>query len=102
MENWSPIQVLDAINSGKRLRLIDVREPYEFTEGHIPEAELIPLGQLPEALARLPKEETIIVVCRSGARSLRAAQFLSGHGYQHVVNMHGGMLSWKGKVKHGR
>lgn len=100
MEIWSAQQVLDAVNSGKKLRLVDVREPYEFAEGHIPGAELIPLGQVPTALNKLGKEEAIVVVCRSGARSLRAAQFLASHGYSNVINMQGGMLSWKGKVAH--
>ncbi len=100
MEMWSSQQVLDAINSGKKIKLIDVREPYEFTEGHIPGAELIPLGQVPNALNKLHKDDTIVVVCRSGARSLRAAQFLASHGYANVINMQGGMLSWKGKVEY--
>ncbi len=100
MEIWSAQQVMDAVNSGKKLRLVDVREPYEFAEGHIPGAELIPLGQVPTALNKIGKEETIVVVCRSGARSMRAAQFLASHGYANVINMQGGMLSWKGKVAH--
>ena len=99
MEIWSPKQVIDAINSGQSMRLIDVREPYEYADGHIPGAELLPLGQVPGALAKLRKEDTYVFVCRSGARSLRAAQFVASHGYPNVINMHGGMLSWQGNVE---
>ena len=100
MDIWSTQRVLDAVNSGKKIRIIDVREPYEFSEGHIPGAELIPLGQISGAITKLSKDDSIVVVCRSGARSLRASQFLSSQGFKNVINMQGGMLSWRGTVAH--
>src|SRR5213595_118056 len=55
---------------------IDVREPDEYTEAHIPGARLIPLGQLGQRLQELPEDRPLYVVCASGGRSLRAATAL--------------------------
>lgn len=99
MEHWSSHKVMEELDTDKKLRIIDVRERHEFVSGHIPGAELIPLGQIPTKLGQLQKDEKIVLVCRSGARSLRAAQFLEAHGFKKVVNMQGGMLSWFGQIE---
>ena len=77
-------------------RVIDVREPSEFTGelGHIEGAELVPLATLPEAARAWPRDTELVVVCRSGARSSRAAQVLKELGFERVVNMSGGMTAW--------
>lgn len=76
--------------------IIDVRRPDEFTGelGHIPGAQLIVLDTLPGRLHELPKEETIVFVCRSGGRSGRATAFAKAQGFEKVYNMKGGMLLW--------
>ncbi len=91
----APEKAKALLNSGKSMRLIDVREPQEFAQGHIKGAELIPLGELRErAPGELPdKEALILLCCRSGRRSAQAAQILSGMGYAHVFDL-GGVLSW--------
>jgi rhodanese-related sulfurtransferase len=78
------------------VRLIDVRQPEEFTGelGHIPGATLIPLATLPENLNQLSKDETVVFICRSGGRSARAAAFAQANGYDHVYNLKGGMIRW--------
>ncbi len=73
--------------------LLDVRQPEEFRSGHIPGAKLSPLGELHTRLKELPKNQEIIVVCRSGNRSLSATRQLAGAGYN-VVNLRGGMTAW--------
>lgn len=77
-------------------RVIDVREPSEFTGelGHIPGAELVPLATLPDAARDWPRDGELIIVCRSGGRSTNAAQQLTALGFEHVINMAGGMLAW--------
>lgn len=80
--------------------LLDVREPDETAEGIIEGAHLIPLGQLPDQLERLPKDEVIYIICRSGNRSRRACAFLSDRGLQ-CVNMTGGMKSYTGPTVRG-
>ena len=74
--------------------LLDVREPSEWRAGHAPGATLIPLGQLSQRLAELPREREIIAVCRSGNRSGVAAGILRGAGFTQVHNMTGGMNAW--------
>lgn len=77
-------------------RVVDVREPSEFTGplGHIPGAELAPLAQLPARAAAWPKEQPVILVCRSGTRSARGAAALSQSGFVHVFNLRGGMQAY--------
>jgi len=78
------------------VRLIDVRRPDEWVGefGHIPEAELVTLDTLPMRIQELPKNETIVFVCRSGARSAQAAAFAIENGITDVYNMKGGMIAW--------
>jgi rhodanese-related sulfurtransferase len=56
--------------------LIDVREPSEYDAGHIPGITLIPMGEIPNRLADIPKDKTVIVSCQSGRRSSQIASFL--------------------------
>ncbi len=76
--------------------VLDVREPYEYEAGHVEGALLMPLARTVElALAAgLPKDEPVYVFCRSGNRSLQAAQALVAAGYQDVRNVDGGIIAW--------
>ena len=80
---------------GPRVRRIDVREPEEYTGplGHLPGAELVPLGTLETACASWPREQPLLLICRSGARSAKAARALAQHGFRHLYNLAGGMLA---------
>jgi len=82
--------------AGEKPRLLDVREPPEFVSelGHVAGSELVPLGNLPASLARFEGEaREIVVICRSGMRAGKAADFLAQNGYRTRV-MTGGMLAW--------
>lgn len=76
--------------------LIDVRQPEEFTGelGHIPNTQLIVLDVLNESLDQLPKNKTIVFICRSGGRSARASAIAQQNGFTSVYNLKGGMLLW--------
>lgn len=74
--------------------LIDVREDFEYADGHIPGATLIPLGQIPNRLDEIPTDKTVVAVCRSGNRSGQATSFLREQGFDNVHNMQGGMNAW--------
>jgi rhodanese-related sulfurtransferase len=76
----------------RNVRVLDVREPWEYTAGHIPGAFCIPQAEIGVQLPALPRG-ALLVVCRCGTRSLRTAGFLKGLGY-HVTNLDGGTLRW--------
>ncbi|MCI0767313.1 rhodanese-like domain-containing protein [Bacillus sp. TL12] len=80
------------------LNIIDVREVEEVEEGKIPGALHMPLGLLEFRMHKLDKSKEYIMVCRSGGRSSRAAQFLESNGFK-VINMTGGMLDWEGETE---
>ena len=76
--------------------VVDVREPDEFTGGHIPEAVNMPLGEMSDYAAFLPEdhEAPILVVCQTGNRSLSGALFLTSLGYRDVRSINGGTHGW--------
>jgi rhodanese-related sulfurtransferase len=74
--------------------LLDVREPREWNAGHARGATLIPLGQLSQRLAELPRDREIIAIGRSGNRSGAATGLLRRAGFTQVRNMAGGMNAW--------
>lgn len=75
--------------------IIDVREPREFHQGHIPGAELVPLLQImTDKKINWPLDRQIILVCRSGRRSQKAAQVLYQNGHRHIKILHGGIVAW--------
>lgn len=74
--------------------VLDVREPDEWNEAHIPGATLIPLGELEGRLGELPKGEQIVVYCRSGNRSQTGAQILRKNGFGQTSSMAGGIKDW--------
>jgi rhodanese-related sulfurtransferase len=77
--------------------IVDVREPSEWSEGIIPGAVLLSLGALSGRLRELDPSREIITVCRSGHRSLSAAQLLQRAGFSRVESLSGGMIGWKQK-----
>ncbi|MEJ9219835.1 rhodanese-like domain-containing protein [Paenibacillus glucanolyticus] len=98
MREISPKEVEKKLEEGTILHIIDVRETEEVAEGKIPGAVNIPLGLVEFRKQDLDQSKEYIVVCRSGGRSGRAAEYLEGQGYQ-VINMTGGMLAWEGKTE---
>jgi rhodanese-related sulfurtransferase len=73
--------------------LLDVRELDEWTAGHAPVAQHIPMGEVTEARDDLPTERTILAICRSGARSARVTAALVSWGFD-AANVAGGMQAW--------
>ncbi|TQR34233.1 rhodanese-like domain-containing protein [Lysinibacillus sphaericus] len=95
MKEISTKEVQQALEQGQAIKLIDVRE---VESGHIPGMIHIPLDLLEFRMHELNKNESYVIVCRSGGRSGRATQFLESQGFD-VSNMVGGMLAWDGEVQ---
>jgi len=99
--NLSQDKAYEQLQNDKTIKLIDVRTKDEYKQGHIKNSVNIPLNTIPQRFASaLPnKEDTIFVVCLSGARASDATNFLKQQGYTNVHNI-GGVSSWKfGLVK---
>lgn len=102
----SPAQAAEAGNNSELALILDVREPAEYVDGHVPRAVNIPRGLLelradpasPVADAALSADQSarILVYCTKGpgARSLLAAQTLSSMGYENVEVLGGGLNAW--------
>jgi rhodanese-related sulfurtransferase len=76
------------------LTVVDVREPGEWQQAHVPGALHIPLMELPARLGELPAEGQVLVVCAVGARSARAVEYLVQQG-RDAVNLDGGLVEWQ-------
>jgi len=90
-----PQALWETLHSEAPPLVIDVREPREFRRGHIPQARLVPLPILLEDTAQVPHDCQVILVCRGGRRSSRAACVLREQSYDNVVALRGGMLAWQ-------
>ena len=73
--------------------VVDVREPDEFAEAHLPGARLVPLATVPQHVDAFTGAGPTYIVCRSGGRSMQACEFLAAQGAD-VANVAGGMLAW--------
>jgi rhodanese-related sulfurtransferase len=80
------------------LTFLDVRQPKEYEQGHIPGAKLIPLSDLTERLNEIDPKKKTVVYCAIGGRSRVAAQMLNGKGFKEVYNLSGGIKAWDGET----
>jgi len=91
----TPGEVKQRLDSGEKLRLVDVREPFEFQQARIEGSELIPMRSVPQALAALEAEDApLIVFCHHGMRSLQVVSWLREQGVEQCVSMAGGIDRW--------
>lgn len=93
----SPQQLWQQLHNGAEEQpyVVDVREPREYRQGHIPGAELVPLPRLLQSDVRLPNDRPIVLVCRGGRRSRRGAHALHQIGCMNVSTLEGGMAAWE-------
>ena len=75
--------------------VIDVREQWEYDEGHIPGVTLIPMNEVPNRLDEIPTDKDVIVTCRTGNRSGQVTDYLRQIGFDNVHNMSGGIVAWE-------
>ena len=84
----------------RRARLLDVRTPHETAGGIVPGALLVPVDQLAERLAELPRDgRPTIVYCAMGGRSAFACELLASEGFDDVFNLEGGISAWGGPLE---
>ena len=88
------VDELDELIRGGSVRLIDVREDWEYRRGRVPGAVSVPLGQLPQRIGELPQDKPYAVICESGSRSQAATDFLLNRGFERAVSVRGGTSAW--------
>jgi rhodanese-related sulfurtransferase len=90
----SPKELKARIDKGDKLVLLDVREEWEYSLAKLDGSILIPLGTIPQSLARLNRDSEIIAICHHGMRSADATNFLLQQGFPNVKNLVGGIDAW--------
>lgn len=90
-QNITPRQLKARLDAGDRPRLLDVREPWEFSLSRIEGSELMPLGELPRRSSELDPGGEIVVICHHGIRSAHVTRALDQAGFQNVLNLEGGL-----------
>jgi len=94
----SSVELKQRLDRGDRLKIVDVREPNEYQINRIAGSVLIPLGDVPQRYRELNPDDEIVVQCKVGGRSAKAADFLRSVGFKRVLNLKGGILDWIDKV----
>ncbi|MCA1666845.1 MAG: MBL fold metallo-hydrolase [Thermomicrobia bacterium] len=89
------VEIADVANRMPAMLLLDVREPEEYAHGHVPGAINLPQAELAARLDEVPHDRPVQMICQSGYRALRSAQFLAQIGYHNVVNVRGGTAAWR-------
>ena len=95
INDMSPREFVERRAAGAQMTLLDVREGWETTLAPVPADVLhIPMAEIQDRLGELDSGREIVVICRSGGRSLQVAHFLCDRGFASVSNLAGGILAW--------
>lgn len=94
----APAELAARRATGDAPLVLDVREPWELNVASIPDVLHIPMNEIPARMGDLDKDRDIVVMCRSGGRSMQVAQFLARNGFRSVANLSGGILAWSRDV----
>jgi hydroxyacylglutathione hydrolase len=94
VEDINVNQLQDMLQSDPALQVVDVRESWEFRMGHVPDALLMPLGELHTHIDELDPDQPVILICATGVRSLSAAALLGRSGFSKMYNVAGGTHAW--------
>ena len=89
----TPTEFVARRKQGESLTLLDVREEWELGVASVPDVVHIPMGEVADRLGELDRTREVVVLCRSGRRSLQVANFLQQNGFR-AVNLAGGILAW--------
>jgi len=98
MNNITTAELQARLERGEKPIIVDVREPWEYAEGHVPGSVLKPLGNIRAWAGELNKNDEILLICRTASRSAMAYQYLTAQGFRNVKNVAGGIITWRGAV----
>ncbi|WP_420237163.1 molybdopterin-synthase adenylyltransferase MoeB [Telmatobacter bradus] len=90
-------QLKKRIDAGEEVYILDVREPFEYKIANLG-GQLIPLGEVAQRLSEIDRSREVVVQCKGGVRSQKAAEVLKQNGFEHVINLAGGIIAWASEV----
>lgn len=93
-ENLSPAEFVKKRDAGEIWQLLDVREAWEIATASVPQCIHIPMSKMPQRRDELDEQTAVAVLCHSGARSARVADYLAATGFARVANICGGIDAW--------
>jgi rhodanese-related sulfurtransferase len=94
----APAALKVRLDSAQPPLVLDVREDWEREAARLPGTVDIPMMEVPQRLAELPRDREIVVMCHGGVRSLKVAHFLAQHGFSQLANLSGGIHAWACEV----
>lgn len=97
LKTFTPLQAVKVLKEDN-VRLIDVRENWEYTVARIEGSELMPMSNFNKHIKSLKQEDRLIIYCHHGVRSLNVCTFLVDNGYNNVANLEGGIDAWSHDV----
>ncbi len=98
VREMGPHELKRRLDSGESVQVLDVREPWEYAIARLPGSLNIPLAEIPQRLRELDQASELIVLCKIGGRSHRAAQYLHAQGFARVANLAGGIDAWTREI----
>lgn len=101
IKNISAQEAAALLKQKKEIVVLDVRTQGEYAEGHLPNSknmDVLQEAQFMEKIRQLDPKKTYLIYCRTGRRSLTAAEILAKNGFTHLLNMEGGIVAWKGVI----
>jgi rhodanese-related sulfurtransferase len=98
MRHFKPAELAAHLAAGHTPVLLDVREHWEYDVCKLAGAKLVPMRDLPARVGELDKNAETVVICHHGVRSYHAARYLETLGFDHVVNLSGGVAAWADEV----
>lgn len=94
MRHLTPEELAAHLAAGGQPVLLDVREPWEYHQVHLPDSRLLPMGEIMQRLDELDPGAETVVICHHGVRSQQVAHVLASRGFTRVINLKGGIDAW--------
>jgi adenylyltransferase/sulfurtransferase len=99
LEEITATELKTLLDNNEDVQIIDVREKFEYEIARIPNAKLIPMGEVVSRISEIDKNKTTVMQCKSGVRSARAIEFLKAAGFEgRLINLRGGIGAWSNEV----
>jgi sulfur-carrier protein adenylyltransferase/sulfurtransferase len=96
VDSVKPDEARRLVAEEPEVQILDVRQPAEYNQEHIPGAVLMPMAEVMDRKSELDKDKPVLVYCAIGGRSRMASQLLAGQGFSKVLNLSGGIKAWNG------